>query len=197
MLVAQDPFGNPWMVPIVDILEDIEHELNVVEVSIPNSAISFKNLQARLAEQISVWSESNLEVASPPASSPDYLRDIYSSDTAIPSSSLVTVPSRSTSQSAYHDVTASVDGSSTVNDPQVLFSLADDYTLPAITQQAPKETTAYGWGRGNGHWRCGSCEVYQFNADEKVHERASDRWICCSCGGENSCLLDVGCAYCS
>jgi hypothetical protein len=34
MLVAQDPFGSPWMVPMIDILNDIKQEMNAVKVSL-------------------------------------------------------------------------------------------------------------------------------------------------------------------
>ena len=190
---------------MVDILKDIELELNAVEVNIPNSATSVKNFQARLAEPSSIWPEENdvdsawsgsEEVASPPASPPYYTRDICPPETALQSSDMIADPSHGNSQAAYHMVTTSVDEPSTISDPQVSSPLSDDYALPAITQEAPKETTAYGWMGSIGHWRCGGCEVYQHNPDEKVHDRANGRWICCSCGGGNSCLLDVGCANC-
>jgi hypothetical protein len=37
MLVAQDPFGNPWMVSMVDVLEDSRLDLDALFVGIPNS----------------------------------------------------------------------------------------------------------------------------------------------------------------
>ncbi|KAF2031407.1 hypothetical protein EK21DRAFT_63352 [Setomelanomma holmii] len=39
MLVAADPFGCIWMVPMVDILSDIKHSLNAAQVSLTNTHV--------------------------------------------------------------------------------------------------------------------------------------------------------------
>lgn len=187
VLVAHDPFGSLWAVPMVDVLESIRQELNAVRIDLLSSHAALAGLETRTFEDID--SESSMEPfeETTPSTSPPLAQ--Y---TPVPADIGDVVVSLENLNVDADEPKPPADRQEHPNRTSIIPE--PDYETQSLDvgEALPRRNEEFDWGSSGGGG--GGCQVYAVSAREE--KLCHYRWICCSCHGENSVDLDAGCAHC-